>query len=704
MQQPRVAPASQSLTPTQSGLLQRKCACGGTPGPDGECAECRKKRLGLQRKATSHAEPSTVPSIVHEVLRSPGQPLDPATRAFMEPRFGHTFSRVRVHTDEKAAESARAVDALAYTVGQDVVLGRGQHTPATPAGRQLLAHELTHTLQQSEASAVSREGLIVSAPGDAAEWQADEVARRVSRQGLQESTPHPLLVSPTGPHLARQPAGGKAESFTVEERIRVELERQIAADDDEAIEQRRQRLRELFESVSPSEARNLHDRLSKGMEGDEFAKFFHLRLATATREEMLGILQRKSVEAEATRLREAEKKVEADLKIAREAHARATAMLDAVAGGGLDPDLIDQVRGQGESVQETIELLAESKSILASMPEDKRGITMGAGSIELQVYIHSVGHLVILEKIVSFELPDAVTNQDEVEEKLDEYANWHEEWIGANEDVGALAADIVGLGLGLEEKIEMNLLVGQYFTEVNEQGQALKAVDEHVDEIIAEAKAIKEKAEKRAAIEKVADVILTLRGRGRRLRRPPKIGGRTRTKAPKRSAKKRKQFKKPKDTAKQKPKERRKKKDRKKEQRAKAYPICWATQLGPPLLSGVPIPFFVRTPGVERDTNDAKQRRMQLWYRENVDPGFRAAGYHVHHIVPLFLGGLDAAAMNLTIIPARLHLKGHAVLAKQPQMAKPPGGLRPLTTNLYDHPAGTLYRLKGFKTEANQTC
>ncbi len=86
-----------SFTPVRSGLLQRKCACGGTPGPSGECEACRKKKL--QRKArnseSGSRDKSSVPPIVHEVLRSPGQPLNPATREFMEPRFGHDFSRVR---------------------------------------------------------------------------------------------------------------------------------------------------------------------------------------------------------------------------------------------------------------------------------------------------------------------------------------------------------------------------------------------------------------------------------------------------------------------------------------------------------------------------------------------------------------------------------------------------------------------------------
>src|SRR5215213_2287429 len=93
-----------SFTPTRSGLLQRKCACGGAPGLTGECEECRKKRLTSQRRADDQAEPSTVPPIVREVLRSSGQPLDADTRAFMEPRFGHDFSRVLVHTDARAAE------------------------------------------------------------------------------------------------------------------------------------------------------------------------------------------------------------------------------------------------------------------------------------------------------------------------------------------------------------------------------------------------------------------------------------------------------------------------------------------------------------------------------------------------------------------------------------------------------------------------
>ena len=102
----------------------------------------------LQRKRAGGDGPETVPPIVNEVLRSPGQPLDAQMRAFFEPRFGHDFSRVRVHTDAKAAESARTVNALAYTFGENVVFGSGQLRLETHAGQRLLAHELAHVVQQ----------------------------------------------------------------------------------------------------------------------------------------------------------------------------------------------------------------------------------------------------------------------------------------------------------------------------------------------------------------------------------------------------------------------------------------------------------------------------------------------------------------------------------------------------------------------------
>ncbi len=174
-----------------SAVLQRKCACGGAADMSGECAECRKKRrLGLQTKlkvndpgdiyeqeanriadqvmaAPAHSVVSRAPSrgiqrfsgpsngqvdaapaSVDQTLASGGRPLEAALRHDMQQRFGHDFSSVRIHTGAQAHDSARSLRALAYTVGNDVVFGAGQYAPETRAGRSLIAHELTHVVQQ----------------------------------------------------------------------------------------------------------------------------------------------------------------------------------------------------------------------------------------------------------------------------------------------------------------------------------------------------------------------------------------------------------------------------------------------------------------------------------------------------------------------------------------------------------------------------
>ena len=150
--QNQVKRAPQAIfTPKCSSRLDRKWA-GETPTLSRvrDFKEGSDKQLTVQRRAANQAEPSGVPSIVHEVLRSPGKPLDQQTRAFMEARFGHDFGRVRVHTDGPSAASARAVNARAYTVGQQIVFGERQYSASSESGRYLLAHELAHTVQQGE--------------------------------------------------------------------------------------------------------------------------------------------------------------------------------------------------------------------------------------------------------------------------------------------------------------------------------------------------------------------------------------------------------------------------------------------------------------------------------------------------------------------------------------------------------------------------
>jgi hypothetical protein len=179
-----------ALGTNPSRVLQRKCACGGTiSAPTAECEECKRGNHAPQAKlrvsapddiyeqeadrvaeqvlaksgrpAVESAPPriqrlsglnsptNTAPAGVEHILSGPGQPLEPSLRQDIEPRFGYDLSRVRVHLGAAAAQSARDVNAFAYTVGHDIVFGEGQYAPHTPAGRRLLAHEITHTIQQS---------------------------------------------------------------------------------------------------------------------------------------------------------------------------------------------------------------------------------------------------------------------------------------------------------------------------------------------------------------------------------------------------------------------------------------------------------------------------------------------------------------------------------------------------------------------------
>jgi hypothetical protein len=198
VRQTTTANAAPAHGAARGGLLQRKCACGNHTIAGGECAACsRSKPGGLQAKLTigepgdvyeqeadrvadrvsatpAHAAVSSAPpriqrlagpamgamdaapASVDQALSSPGRPLAPAVRDDMERRLGHDFSRVRVHSDSAAAQSARDVNAHAYTIGHDIVFDSGKFAPDTGEGRHLLAHELTHVVQQSLSADASR--------------------------------------------------------------------------------------------------------------------------------------------------------------------------------------------------------------------------------------------------------------------------------------------------------------------------------------------------------------------------------------------------------------------------------------------------------------------------------------------------------------------------------------------------------------------
>jgi hypothetical protein len=178
----------------QRQLIQRECSCGGT------CSSCQSKGFHeeeeeskvMQRQATAAGPGGGMVDASVIPADSPGHPLDPSTRAFMEPRLGSDFSDVRVHTDARAAKSASALSADAYTTGRDIYFAAGKYTPTSHDGQHLLAHELTHTVQQANgaispaASPAKSTGphlpsqkLVLGQPGDRYEQEAEEKAKRV---------------------------------------------------------------------------------------------------------------------------------------------------------------------------------------------------------------------------------------------------------------------------------------------------------------------------------------------------------------------------------------------------------------------------------------------------------------------------------------------------------------------------------------------
>jgi outer membrane protein OmpA-like peptidoglycan-associated protein len=184
----------------------------------------KQNRLS-SRTSSSNSFAGTIPASVHETLHSPGQPLDAAARGFMEPRFGRDFSRVRVHADTAAANSAQAVNAAAFTFGRNMVFGAGRYEPGTPEGQRLLAHELAHTLQQPEGPSIGVTR--ISDPGDSVERDADRVAGDVIAEGracvaMTASAgtlyrqPLPGFRPGPAPHMARAVGSELLDSFPLE--------------------------------------------------------------------------------------------------------------------------------------------------------------------------------------------------------------------------------------------------------------------------------------------------------------------------------------------------------------------------------------------------------------------------------------------------------------------------------------------------------
>lgn len=143
----------------------------------------------------SNGQMGTAPASVDQALASPGRPLEPVLREDMEQRFGHDFSRVQVHSGPTAEQSAREVNALAYTVGHNIVFGAGQFVPETLAGRRLIAHELTHVVQQDPERRGSIPGSGNGGTAHGPEQKADQASISAGAGGLLQRYEPPSEVT-----------------------------------------------------------------------------------------------------------------------------------------------------------------------------------------------------------------------------------------------------------------------------------------------------------------------------------------------------------------------------------------------------------------------------------------------------------------------------------------------------------------------------
>jgi hypothetical protein len=174
MTKDHVLTARKQAAPHPSTSAPVLLRCGGVRCPP---STCNHEDEAVVRRSTNTAAASrTVPDSVTNVLRSSGRPLDGDVRAGMEQRFGHDFSRVRIHADPAAQESARDVSAHAYTAGRHIVMGRGTYQPHTDTGLRLLTHELTHVVQQGNPATDIGPPRAVSNPRDPAEVEAAGLA------------------------------------------------------------------------------------------------------------------------------------------------------------------------------------------------------------------------------------------------------------------------------------------------------------------------------------------------------------------------------------------------------------------------------------------------------------------------------------------------------------------------------------------------
>jgi hypothetical protein len=634
-----------------SGLLQRACACGQHDGNGGECESCKKKRLGLQRAAVNPAAPDVAPPIVHEVLRGLGRPLDRDTRSFMESRFpksprrshapavdkvkdglqigqpddeyereaeqsaAHTmgistaetisasttrpdFTSVRIHTGPQAHQSARAVGARAYTVGNQIVFADGQYNPQTASGQQLLAHELTHVVQQNGIGFPSVPAL--SRP------------LRLQRQ----------LLDP----LARLAAQRAAEWY--------------------AQPRNRQFAQDLVASVreSPNHAGEILFGEVWDAVREHWPQVLAVTLGLLAAEIVIGIL---AGVPEPTLLT---KVVSVILQILVFAIIGISAVVELTNVYEHGRSWFSQAR---DANGDPTRITEASRSFLRMIRHIVLAILLIAG---VRARIRAAG------------LPRGT---------------------GVSTSAGTAGAERTGSVPTGELPENVVPITRAPRVRPAAPPRAASGGPSAFDGSAARQLAPAEPAPAPEPVTTPSPAPAPVTAPTTAPASAPVTQGLTPGAAAAAGV----------SSALE-----------EEEAQARAYPICWPIQLGPIEArhfanAGLPLNHFVRTRSPDRDYEQQQQAALvRRWLRQYRDPSFDAENYHVHHVIPLFLGGPDELMVNGLTLRARLHLRGHDILRYQPQMATPPAPLPPLDPDIYTHPPGTPYVLVGYKETRDEAC
>lgn len=616
-------PQQVQTTPTPaSSILQRKCACGNHTVAGGECAECAKKTHGLQRKlaigasndplereaervadqvmaapthpAVDGAPPriqrctgqaiqgmETAPASVDHALASAGRPLEPALRQDMEQRFGHDFSQVRMHSGTAAEQSARDVNAHAYTVGHDIMFGAGQYAPNTARGRQVLAHELTHVVQQG---------------GGLADGKIGARLQRLSFSDVLEEGASAVLGPVVGDmvRLVKQPiddlvASIKESPQHVGEFLKDEVWESI----------KNHWLQIMVVTGGLIAAEMAVGVLMAVPEPTLLIKVIAviLQIAIIAIIGYFAAVEVKGAYEEGGKWLSTAKRANGDPKIITEASRSFVRMIWhiimailAIAG------VRARVRG-------------------AAIP--KVGGTAGSGTSAGTAAAGEGGTVTPISSHPRFQARSTPPTSGQPSASA----------FGPRGTARQLAP------------AERPLVEPQLPTP----------------------------APTPVAAKSVPATSST--GPGVQPGSATAVGIAAAT-------------------------------NEKKHRKAKAYPLIWPIALHYPTQVE-----FARVKSPDRDYAGENQKALKAKRkREEGDPDFQSEKYHIHHVVPLFLGGRDALQSpakggNGIILPGRQHLSGHRQLQIQPQMEHPSPPLPPLNKDIYKHPIGTLYYLADFKAK-----